>query len=307
MAANYIVVPGGIYPPIPTFFDEEEQLDLVALQQHIRRLAQSDISGYVLMGSNGEAVHLTQDERARLLEMTREVVNSTGRKFPLVAGCGAQSTGMTIAYCERAAQYGADCALILPPSYYRERMSTQALLSHYQLVADASPLPVLIYNMPASAAGIDLSADVICELAQHPKIIGVKDSSSNVAKLSQIVARVEPTFHVFAGSADILLPGLVSGAIGAVAALANIFPRTVCRLQTLFQQEKLEEARILQARLIPVNAAVTTVYGVAGLKAALEYFYGYGGYPRLPLQPLTSQEQSALIKIISMLPKEEEV
>jgi 4-hydroxy-2-oxoglutarate aldolase len=306
MPTQYTVVPGGIYPPIPTFFDDEEQLDLVALQQHIRRLAQSDIAGYVLMGSNGEAVHLTSDERVRLLEMAREVIGSTGRDFPIVAGCGAQSTSMTVAYCEQAARSGADFALILPPSYYRGRMNSQALLAHYQLVADASPLPVLIYNMPASAAGIDLSADFICELAQHPNIIGVKDSSGSVSKLAQVVARVEPTFRVFAGSADVLLPALVSGAVGAVSALANIFPQAVCRLQELFQQEKLEEARILQGRLIPVNAAVTTIYGVTGLKAALEHLYGYGGYPRLPLQALTSEEQTALIKIISTLPREDE-
>jgi 4-hydroxy-2-oxoglutarate aldolase len=304
VSTQYTVVPGGIYPPIPTFFDEEEQLDLVTLQQHIRYLAERGITGYVLMGSNGEAVHLSTEERAQLLEMTREVINSTGKDFPLVAGCGALSTRMTIAYCEQAAQYGADFALILPPSYYRGRMDTRALIEYYQAVADASPLPVVIYNMPASAAGIDLSADVICKLAEHPNIVGVKDSAGTVSKLSQIVATVDPTFHVFAGSADILLPTLVSGGVGAVAATANIFPRTVCQIQTLFEQGKLEEARVLQGRLIAVNSAVTSVYGVAGLKAALKHLNGYGGLPRCPLRPLTPQEHASLLETIATLSEE---
>jgi 4-hydroxy-2-oxoglutarate aldolase len=186
-------------------------------------------------------------------------------------------------------------------------MDERALHAHYRAVADGSPLPVIIYNMPASAAGINLKADFICALAEHANIVGVKDSSGDVAKLMQIVSQVEPTFKVFAGSADVLLPGLLGGAVGAVAALANIFPRTVCRVQTLFEQQRFAEARQLQSSLIVANTAVTTRYGVAGLKAALVHCAGYGGFPRLPLQPLTTQEQDTLLQIISAIPREDEV
>src|SRR5207249_4485097 len=140
-------------------------------------------------------------------------------------------------------------------------------------VADNSALPVVIYNMPANTAGLDLNAAIICTLAEHPNIIGVKDSAGNMAKLAQIVAQTaqaSPHFSVFAGSAGYLLPALVVGAVGAVAALANIFPREVCRVQELFDAGRLEEARSLQARLVPANTAVTSTYSVAGLKAALE-------------------------------------
>src|SRR5207249_9949144 len=134
-----------------------------------------------------------------------------------------------LAHCEQAAQNAADVALILPPFYYKGRMTPTALLTHYQAVADHSPLPVVIYNMPASAAGIDLDAETICTLAEHPNIIGVKDSAGNMAKLAHIVAQsvrapqalLPGHFRVFAGSAGYLLPALVVGAVGAVAALAN--------------------------------------------------------------------------------------
>lgn len=302
MPGQSTILPGGIYPPVPTFFDPDQHLDLVTQQRHLRRLAGSGIAGYVVMGSNGEAVHLDSEERARLLAASYETaVRGAEKPLPIIAGCGAQSTRQTIAYCEQAARHGASFALVLPPSYYPRRMDDTALGAHYRAVADASPLPVLIYNMPSSAAGINLSVDLILELARHPNITGIKDSSSDIVKLSQLVARAEPNFQVFAGSADILLPALVGGAIGAVAALANVFPRTVCRLQSLFEQEKIEEARILQARLIPANSAVTSKYGVAGLKAALEHCVGYGGLPRLPLQPLTHQEQRALLAALSPL------
>ncbi|GCE03985.1 dihydrodipicolinate synthase family protein [Dictyobacter aurantiacus] len=302
MPGQSTILAGGIYPPVPTFFDPDQHLDLVTQQRHLRRLAASGIAGYVVMGSNGEAVHLDSEERARLLAASYETaVRGAEKPLPIIAGCGAQSTRQTIAYCEQAARYGASFALVLPPSYYPRRMDDAALSAHYRTVADASPLPVLIYNMPSSAAGINLSVDLILELARHPNITGIKDSSSDIVKLSQLVARAEPNFQIFAGSADILLPALVGGAIGAVAALANVFPRTVCRLQSMFEQEKIEEARILQARLIPANSAVTSKYGVAGLKAALEHCAGYGGLPRQPLQPLTHQEQRALLSALSPL------
>ncbi|GCE25614.1 dihydrodipicolinate synthase family protein [Dictyobacter alpinus] len=306
MAMQAKPLAGGIYPPVPTFFGRDEQLDLQTFERHLRRLATSGIAGYVLMGSNGEAVHLEDRERSQLLAVCHEVESAMGVHLPVVAGCGAQSTRQTIAYCRQAAQYGADFTLILPPSYYPRRMNDAALSNHYRAVADASPVPVLIYNMPASAAGINLSVELICELAEHPNIVGVKDSSGDVSKLMQLVARATPGFRIFAGSADMLLPALVAGAIGAVAALANVFPRTVCRVQTLFEQEKIEEARILQALLIPANSAVTSKYGVAGLKAALEHVVGYGGLPRLPLQPLTPQEQSALLTSLPLLIAQEE-
>lgn len=286
---------GGIYPPLPTFFDEREQLDLATLQRHMQRIAHSGIAGYVVMGTNGEAVHLSSDERRQVIETARNVA---GDDAQILAGCGEQSTIATIANCQQAAQSGADFALVLPPFYYKGRMNNAALLAHYRTVADHSPIPVVIYNMPASTAGLDIDAATIIALAQHPNILGVKDSAGNMAKLAQVGGNVSPHFRVFAGSAGYLLPALAVGVVGAVAALANIFPSEVCRLQELFHSGQMEEARLLQARLVPANTAITATYSVAGLKAALELVHGYGGRPRSPLQSVTEQERTTLAQIL---------
>lgn len=290
------LLPNGIYPPLPTFFDKNDELDIATLQHHMQRLMHSGIAGYVLMGSNGEAVHLGNDERERLVQMAREVIGD--KAFPLIVGCGDDATRSTIAHCRSAARHGADIALVLPPFYYKGRMNTHALVAHYYAVADSSPLPILIYNMPGSTAGLDLDATTICTLAEHANIIGVKDSAGNIAKLEQIVASVPATFKVFAGSAGYLLPALVVGAVGAVSALANVFPREICEVQALFNAGQLDEARTLQTRLVPANNAVTTVYSVPGLKAALELTTGYGGSPRMPLQALNAQERVTLSEML---------
>src|SRR5947209_9391561 len=293
--AETTILRNGIYPPLPTFFDEKDELDLVTFRRHIQRLAETGVAGYVVMGTNGEAVHLTTGERAQIIETARD---AGGEHTPLLAGCGEQSTRATIANCQQAARSGADIALVLPPFYFKGRMDSRALIEHYHAVADNSPLPVVIYNMPASTGGLDLDAATICTLAEHHNIIGVKDSAGNMVKLAQIYSETPSHFRVFAGSAGYLLPALVVGAVGAVAALANIFPRDVCRLHELFIAGKLEEARLLQARLVPANTAVTATYSVPGLKAALELTAGYGGHPRSPLLPLNEQERTQLAEIL---------
>ncbi len=289
------ILRSGIYPPLPTFFDEHDELDLGTLRRHIQRLAETGIAGHVVMGTNGEAVHLTKEERAQVIETARA---TAGNDALILAGCGEQSTRATIANCQQAALAGANAALVLPPFYFKGRMDNRALITHYRAVADSSPLPVVIYNMPASTGGLDLDAATICTLAEHPNIVGVKDSAGDMVKLTQIYAETPPRFRVFAGSAGYLLPALAVGAVGAVAALANVFPREVCRVQELFNAGKLEEARLLQSRLAPANTAVTTTYSVPGLKAALELIVGYGGRPRLPLLPLTEQERNHLAEVL---------
>ncbi len=290
-----ITVPDGVYPPVPTFFTENEDLDLSTYRQHIRNLAHTGIAGYVVMGSNGESVHLNGDERIQVIEAARE---ASGPDTVLIAGCGEQSTRATIVNCQRAREAGASFALVLPPSYFKGRMQEVALLAHYRAVADASQLPVIIYNMPASAAGLDLNATTICALANHPNIVAVKDSAGDLAKMTEIIAQVRPDFAVFAGSAGFFLPALAVGARGVVAALANILPRQVCQVQTLFESGQLEQARQLQERLTPLNTAVTSTWSVPGLKAALDLAVGYGGCPRLPLLPLGEGERKRLAELL---------
>lgn len=286
----------GIYPPVPTFFDEREDLDLATLREHLTRLKAAGIANIVALGSNGEAVHLAPDERRQVIATVRETM---GPEAQVLAGVGEHSTRATLALAQLAAEAGADIALVLPPHHYRSRMDGFALRAHYLTLADASPLPVMIYNMPANAAGIDLDAETVVALSAHPNIIGLKDSSGNVAKMAQIVAEAREGFVVLAGSAGFLLPALAIGARGAIAALANIAPRECLRLMELWREGKLEEARTLQARLIPVNTAITSGYGVAGLKAALEFVAHYGGVPRRPLPPLNDGERVRLRGVLA--------
>lgn len=273
----------GIYPPLPTFFTENEDLDLATLREHVTRLRDHGITRFVALGSNGEAVHLDHDERRAVIAAVRE---AAGADAQVLGGAGALSTRETITLCQLAAQSGADIALVLPPHHYRTHMTPPALRAHYLAVADASPIPVLLYNMPGNAAGVDLDAETVIALSAHPNIAGVKDSSGNVAKLAEVVAGAREGFAVLAGSAGFLLPALVVGARGAIAALANIAPRECLQLMDLYHEGKLDEARALQARLVPINTAVTSGYGVAGLKAALQFVAHYGGMPRRPLAPL---------------------
>jgi 4-hydroxy-2-oxoglutarate aldolase len=273
----------GIYPPVPTFFDEHEDLDLATLRAHIAWLREHGIVNIVALGSNGEAMHLTPDERRQVFTAIRE---AAGPDAQVLAGAGANSTRETIALTRIAAESGADIALILPPHHYRSAMTPAALRAHYQAVADASPLPVMIYNMPGNSAGIDLDAETVIALSAHPNIAGLKDSSGNVAKMAEVAAFAREGFVVLAGSAGFLVPALAVGARGAIAALANIAPRECLQLMALWRDRRLDEARALQARLIPPNTAVTSGYGVPGLKAALQMIAGYGGAPRRPLLPL---------------------
>lgn len=289
MSASLTVA--GIYPPVPTFFDGGEDLDLATLREHLRRLKAAGIANIVALGSNGEAVHLAPDERQQVIATVREVM---GAEAQVLAGVGENSTRATLALCDLAAEAGADLALVLPPHHYRPQMDGMALRAHYLAVADGSPLPVMIYNMPANAAGIDLDAETVIVLSAHPNIVGLKDSSGNVTKMAQVAAEAREGFVVLAGSAGFLLPSLVIGARGSIAALANIAPRECLELVELWKAGKLEEARALQARLIPVNTAVTSGYGVAGLKGALEFVAHYGGVPRRPLAPLNEGERVRL-------------
>ena len=280
----------GIFPPIPTPFTATGEVDLGALASNFDKWNRYPLSGYVILGTNGEFPYLSEAEKLAYLEAARKHIPSD-KLF--MAGVGCESTYSTIALVKKVAGLGADVALLITPSYYKSKMDAAALTHYYQCVADASPLPVSIYNMPANT-GVDMSAELVIKLSQHPNIIGVKDSSGNVAKLGGILRHARPGFQVLAGSAGFLYPALCLGAIGGVLALSNIAPQQCCDLLNLFQQGRHAEAKDLQLRLIAANDAVTARFGVPGLKAAMEMVGFYGGPPRSPLLPLNDEQKNAL-------------
>src|SRR5215831_4288677 len=273
----------GLFPPIPTPFDEKGNLDLEGLTENILKLNPSGLAGYVVMGSNGEAVHLSADERGAVIETARRAADQ-GPATTLIAGVNELSTWGAIQATKQAASRGADAALVVTPYFYKNAMSQAALSDHFLAVADASPIPVLIYNVPANT-GVIIESDTIASLSRHENIIGVKDSAGNMAAISATVAATPRQFAVLCGNAGIFYPALTMGAAGGVLAVACIAPAACVELFEAATTGNHALARELQGRIAPVSQIITAGLGVAGLKAALQLAGYRGGYPRLPLLP----------------------
>lgn len=280
----------GIFAPIPTPFDERGAILMDRLEANCKRWLQTPLRGLVVGGSNGEFPFLSIDERVAFVAQVRRLVGSPRL---VIAGSGMEATHETIEVTQRMADAGADAAIVVTPSYYRGRMDGPTLVAHYLEVAERSPIPILLYNVPANTA-VDLPAEAVIELSQHPRIIGIKDSGGDLVKFSRMVAESKPGFQVLAGSAGFYLAVLAVGGVGAVAALANVGAEAMDSLHQAYREGRHEAAASIQARLQPINAAVTSRFGVAGLKAAMDLLGMYGGPPRRPLRPLSESDRAAV-------------
>jgi 4-hydroxy-2-oxoglutarate aldolase len=286
----------GIMPPVPTPFNEKGDIASSKLADNLAQLARFNLSGFVILGSNGEYVYLDEEEKAEIFKAARQALPED-RLF--IAGTGAEATRAALRLTKIAADSGADAAIVITPAYYKPAMTNQAMLRHFITLADASPIPIILYNMPAYA-GIDLSSDTILQLAEHPNIIGLKESSGNLVKISEVTrgcAEKELDFAVLAGSASFLQPAVMMGARGGILAAANVVPDLCLAIYDACQRGQVEKARRFQQHILPLNAAITTRYGVAGLKFMMDRNGLYGGPVRPPLLPLTSAEQTMLAQI----------
>jgi 4-hydroxy-2-oxoglutarate aldolase len=284
----------GIFPPLPTSFDENENLASDKMKDNIIHLSQFNLSGFLVLGSNGELVNLTEKEIQEVYTIAREVIPDN--KI-MLAGTGEQSTRATINNTKSAAEVGVDAALVLNPSYYKGQMTLDALIEHYWIVADASTIPIVIYNMPSNT-GLDMDAETIVKISGHENIIGLKDSSGNVVKIGEIKKMAKPNFQILAGSAGFLLPALTMGAIGGILALANIAPEKCISIYDDYFSGYIEKAYKTQLELIPINSAVTSKWGVPALKTALDYVGLFGGVSRKPLLPLKDEIKQQVISLI---------
>ncbi len=284
---------GGVFAPVATIFDDAGELDLDRYASNLNWYCGTPLDGIVMLGSNGEFAALDFDERLKLIEAGAAAID--GRKTVL-AGTGAESTKHTIYLTREAARLGVEYALIVTPHYYRPRYDRVAYLNHYLSVAEASPIPIIVYIM-TTYTGVDLATDIVAELSQHPNIAGVKDSAGSAPKLAEMVANSSDDFSVLAGSASFLYPALCVGAKGGIVALGNVAPRECAQLFDLFQQGRHDEARSLQHRLLAPNAAVTSRYGIAGLKAAMELVGLETSDPRLPQGPASPEERASIERI----------
>ncbi|KAK0758339.1 hypothetical protein N5P37_008737 [Trichoderma harzianum] len=280
MAAAIPCPPRGIYVPAVAFFNPDETIDFDAIRAHLTRLAKGGVDGLVIQGSNGEAMHMLHDERQQVLRLAREVLNEHGKPGSvIVAGCGVQSTRETIQLCREAKEAGADYALVLSPSYWVGAMQKPVIFNFFNDVASASPIPIVLYNFPAVTGGIDLDSDMIINLAvANPNIVGVKLTCGSMGKLQRIAhdPRIGRPFAAFAGKTDFFLHGLVGGSHGVIAATANLLPKTHQHMLRLYDEGKLKEAQELQTRFSRADWALVQL-GIAGIKAALQKYYGYGG------------------------------
>jgi 4-hydroxy-2-oxoglutarate aldolase len=284
----------GIFPPLPTSFDENENLALDKIQDNIIKLGQYKLAGFLILGSNGELVNLSEKEVGDVYSAARDAIPTD--KI-MLAGTGAQSTRETIKLTKAAANTGADAALVLHPFYYKGLMTQEALITHYHEVADASTIPVIIYNMPANS-GMDMDAETIVKISAHENIIGLKDSGGNMAKMGSIKRMALPDFQLLAGGAGFLLPALTMGATGGILALANIAPEKCISVYDDYFSGKLENAQKTQLDLISINSAITRKWGVPALKAAMDYMGLFGGITRKPMLPVNEEILQQLVKLI---------
>jgi 4-hydroxy-2-oxoglutarate aldolase len=290
----------GVYAALTTPFVGDE-VSSAKMRENVARYNRTDLAGYLVLGSTGESVFLTDGESEGLVEA---VVESAGPGKKVLVGTARESTRETIAFTNRVARPGVAAALVRPPSYFKSRMTHEALLRHFTAVADGSRLPVLVYNMPQNT-GISLEPRLIIELAAHPNIVGLKESSGSLAFVGEVVREVPERFHYFLGSGHVIHPGLEMGACGAILAVADAAPEMSAAIFALHGAGKKDEARKLQLDLIPLNKAVMDVYGIPGLKYAQDLRGYYGGPARLPLLPLDEKGKrdiEARLRALGLVP-----
>jgi 4-hydroxy-2-oxoglutarate aldolase len=287
----------GIFPALTTPFSDDGSLSLSGLKQNIQRYNSIGLAGYVVLGSTGESVLLSRTEADRILETVRE--NAAPGKL-LIAGTGAESTAETIERTKRAADLDCDVALVKTPYYYKPSYKPDVLIAHYRRVADASPIPVLLYSVP-QFTGVTLETPEIVALSEHLNIIGIKDSSGHVQRVSEVMGLARSSFQVLTGGASVVLPALSVGARGAILALASALPEKCVALYQFFRQGDWSNARELQIVLARASRTMVSASGIAGVKFVMDQRGYHGGVPRLPLQPLSERSKQDILEILATL------
>lgn len=286
----------GVLPPIPTPFSDDE-VNIKALRLNVKKWMATRIRGVVVLGSNGEAPLLDEEESVAVIEATREQVPSDRL---CIAGTGRETTKGVIEATRRAAEVGVDAVLVRTPSFFKTLLTPDALTTHYVAVADASPVPVLLYNFTA-LTGVTLGVDVVSVLSEHPNIIGMKESGSDLKFVSALVDQTPDEFFILTGSAPVFYPSLVVGASGGILALASVVPDLCVELYELTRAGQADQARQLQRRISPLASLVTSIYGVPGLKAALSLLGFDVGPPRAPLCSVSTDAVNAIRKSLEKL------
>ncbi|MGE4054159.1 MAG: dihydrodipicolinate synthase family protein [Vicinamibacterales bacterium] len=286
---------GGVLAPIPTPIDATDRVRPDMLRAAFARWLPTPLSGFVILGSNGEAALLDDAESDAVIAAARACVP---RDRMLIAGTGRESTLATVAASRRAAELGADMVLVRTPGFFKTQMTAEVFVRHYTAVADECPVPVLLYNFTA-VTGVNLPVAAVQSLSQHPNIVGIKESGSDVAQVGDFFSATTSDFAVLAGSSSTFYAALCVGASGGILALANVVPDACVRVYDLVKQKNHVQAREAQRQLIPLGRLLGTTLGVAGLKAALQMTGCDVGVPRPPLTPVAAGGLEALKAALS--------
>jgi 4-hydroxy-2-oxoglutarate aldolase len=287
----------GVYAPLPTPFADDDRLDVIRLRAALEWWVASPLTGFVVLGSTGEVVLMDEDECDRVVDVARTIVP---RHRPLIAGTGRESTQATVRATKRAAELGADAVLVRTPGFFKSQMTGDVFLRHYIAVADASPVPLLLYNFPA-VTGVNLLPATAARLAEHPNIVGMKESGNDIGHIADLVSNTPSQFSILAGSGSIFFAALCAGVSGGILALGALLPDACVRLFELARDQRYDEARALQRRLLPIARLISSGYGVPGLKAALRIVGCDVGKPRLPLEPIPDMAVAVLKEALTRL------
>ncbi len=283
----------GVFPPIATPF-AQGALDEAALRANIQKWEATGLSGYVVAGSNGESILLEDEEIVRACAVVRE---AAAPERTVIAGVGRQSTAATITLAKATAEAGAQFALVMTPSFYSVEMTSEALTRHYWAIADASPVPVLIYNVP-KFTNLNIAPAAVARIAQHENVVGIKDSAGDIPQVCDLVRLCPPGFDILIGNGPAFFSGLQLGAVGGILAVANVAPRECVQIHRLVLAGEHAQAREIHLRLIEIGKAVTGRFGVPGLKAALDLLGYTGGAPRPPLLPASDEVRNIIRQIL---------
>ncbi len=280
----------GIFLPVVTPFDRRGRVDDGRFRENLRRYADAGLSGIVVAGSTGEAPFLTERERLRLVELARPIVRAPQL---LIAGTGLESTRASLQLSREAVARGADALLVVTPNYFKSRMDSTALTTYFRAIAEGVRRSVIIYNIP-QFTGIRMDPQTLAGLSRHPNIVGLKESSGDLAYVRSILREVRQGFRVLVGSALILIEALRAGAVGGVLGQAGFAPELCIGLYEAFRRKQFRTARDLQRRLVLLVRGISAPFGVSGVKAALDACGYAGGAPRGPLAPLGAADRRAV-------------
>ena len=284
----------GVYPPIATPFDDQGSLDADALVANVDKWETTGLSGYVVAGSNGESVLLEDEEIVRAVEIVRKAAAPERR---VIAGVGRQSTAATIALTKATTAAGSQFALVMTPSFYSGEMTAEALTRHYWAIADASPVPVLVYNVP-KFTNLNIAPATVARIAQHENVVGIKDSAGDIPQVCDLVRLCPPEFDILIGNGPAFLSGMQLGASGGILAVANVAPRECVQVYEHVLTGEHAKARDIHLRTIEIGKAVTGRFGVAGLKATLDLLGYTGGAPRPPVLPASDEVRETIRQIL---------